>query len=116
MRRWIVPRADLDGPPRPLPGAGRVAGQQALVGAGDCDPGMRRRLVPAVEQPVRPRQPAPHRRHEGGVDEQVHRDASGSTGRRGLLPGEEARRVSALPGLDGHVEVAGRIGDLAERR
>ena len=116
MRSRIMLRARLDGTLRPLPSAGRVAGQHPLVGADDRNARVRRRLTPAFEKPVGACQPAPHRRHEGGVEEQVHRDASGRACGGDLVPGEQARCVGTLPGLDGHVEVAGRVGDLPERR
>ena len=35
---------------------------------------------------------------------------------RDVVAGLQARGVGALPRLDGHVEMAGRVGDLAEQR
>ena len=77
---------------------------------------MRRGLALTVEKPLRSCQPAAHRCHEGGVEEQVHRDANGGAGRRDLVTGLQARGVGALPRLDGHIEMAGRVGDLTEHR
>ena len=57
-RRRVARRADLDGPPGPLPSAGGVAGQHPLVGADDREPRVRRRLALTFEQPLRPGQPA----------------------------------------------------------
>ena len=115
-RRRVTLRTHLDGPPGPLPSAGQVAGQHPLVGADDRKPRVRRRLTPTFEKPLRSRQPAAHRCHQGSVEEQVHRDANGCTCGRDLVTGLHARRVGALPRLDGHIEMAGRVGDLAEHR
>ena len=115
-RRRVARRTDLDGTPGPLPSVGQVTGQHPLVGADDRKPRVRRRLALTFEQPLRSCQPAAHRRHEGGVEEQVHRDANGCTRRRDLVTGLHARGVGALPRLDGHIEMAGRVGDLAEHR
>src|SRR4029450_12946071 len=46
----------------------------------------------------------------------MHRDADGRTGCRDLVTGLHEPRVGALPGLDGHIELAGRISDLAKHR
>ena len=100
-RRGIARRTDVDGLPGPVPGGGQVAGQHPLVGADDAQPRVRRRLALAVEQPVRARQPAPHRRHEGGVEEQVHGHANGCSRGRELVAGPHGRRVGPLPRLDG---------------
>ncbi len=115
-RRRVTLRTHLDGTPRPLPSAGHVAGQHPLVGADDREPRVRRRLALTVEKPLRSCQPAAHRCHERSVEEQVHRDANGRTCRRDLVTGLHARGVGALPRLDGHIEMAGRVGDLAEHR
>ena len=115
-RRRVTRRTHLDGSPGPLPSAGQVAGQHPLVGADDREPRVRRRLTPTFEKPLRSCQPAAHRCHEGGVEEQVHRDANGRACGRDLVTGLHARGVGALPRLDGHIEMAGRVGDLAEHR
>jgi hypothetical protein len=72
-------------------------------------------VLEGVEQPLGSRQPAAHRRHQRGVQEEVHRDANGSAGRPDRVAGLDAQRVGALPRLDRHVEVAGRVGDLGEQ-
>ena len=46
----------------------------------------------------------------------MHRDANGRACRRDLITGLQALGVGPLPGLDGHIEMAGRVGDLAEHR
>ena len=66
-----------------------------------------------LEQAFRPGEPAAHRCHQRGVQEQVHRDANRCARRRDGVAGLDAQRVRALPRLDGHVEMAGRVGDLA---
>ena len=113
-RRRLARLPHLDGAPGPLPSPGRVTGEQPLVGAHHREPRVRRRLAPPLEEPLRPRQPAAHRRQEGGVEEQVHRDADRGPGGRDRVTGQQARRVRPLPRPDGHIEVAGRIGDLAQ--
>ena len=113
-RRRVTLRTHLDGTPGPLPSAGRVAGQHPLVGADDRKPRVRRRLTLTFEKPLRSCQPAAHRCHERSVEEQVHRDANGCTCGRDLVAGLHARGVGALPRLDGHIEMAGRVGDLAK--
>ena len=77
---------------------------------------MSRALALTVEKPLRSRQPAAHGRHEGGVEEQVHRDAHGGSARRDLVTRLQARGVGSLPRLDGHTEMARRVGDLSEHR
>ena len=114
--RRVARRAHLDGPPGPLPSVGQVTGQHPLVGTDDRQPRVRRSLALTFEQPLRPCQPAAHRRHEGGVEEQVHGDTNGGAGRRHLVTGLQARGMGALPRLDGHIELAGRVGDLTEHR
>ncbi len=99
----------------PLPSPLEVAGQHPLVGADDRQPCVRRRLLPSLEQAVRPREPAAHRRHQRGVQQQVHRDANRCARRRDGVAGLHAERIRALPRLDGHVEMAGRVGDLGEQ-
>src|SRR5215216_530540 len=77
---------------------------------------MRRRRVLTLEEPLGSRQPATYRRHERGIEKQVHRDANRRTCRGDLITGLHVRRVSAFPRLNGHVELAGRVGHLAENR
>ena len=115
-RRRVKPRAQLDRPPRPRPSAGQVAGQHSLIRANDRKPRARRRLTPALQQPLGSCQPAPHRRHQSGIEEQVHRDANRRAGCGVLVAGLHAHRVRALPRLDRHVEMPRRVGDLAKHR
>ena len=103
-------------PAGPTPSVGQVAGQHPLVRANDRKPSARRCLTPIIEEPLCPRQPAPHRRHEGGIEEQVHRDANRRPRCRVGVAGLHAQRVRPLPGLDGHVEMPRRVRDLAEDR
>ena len=113
-RRRVQPRTQLDRPPRPRPGAGQVAGQHALIRPNHRKPSTRRCLGLTVQEPLGSRQPAPHRRHQRGIEEQVHRHANRRTCRRVLVASPHAQRVSALPRFDGHVEMPRRVGDLAE--
>ena len=46
----------------------------------------------------------------------VEADANGGACCRELVTRSHARHVGALPRLDGHIEMAGRVGDLAEHR
>ena len=69
-----------------------------------------------LEQAFRPGEPAAHRCHQRGIQEQVHRDANRCPGRRDRVAGLDGQRVRALPRLDGHVEMAGRVRDLPEQR
>ena len=61
-------------------------------------------------------QPAAHRRHQGSVDKQVHRDAYRRCSCSDPVAGLHALRVRPFPRVDRHVEVAGGVGDLAEKR
>ena len=70
----------------------------------------------SLEQVLRPGEPASHRRHQRGVQQQVHRDADRCARRRDRVAGLDAERVRALPRLDGDVEMAGRVRDLREQR
>ena len=115
-RRRVTPRTHVDGAPGPLPGAGHVAGQHPLIGAHDPKPGVRRRLIVTFEQSLGPCQPAAHRCHQRRVEEQVHRQTDGRTCGRDLVTGLHAGGVGALPRLDGHIEMAGRVGDLTKHR
>jgi hypothetical protein len=102
--------------PGPRPSAGHVADQHPLIGADDREPRLRRRLTLSLQKPLRSCQPAAHRCHERSVEQQVHRHADGRARCRDLITGLHGRRVGAPPGLDGHIEMAGRIGDLAKHR
>ena len=113
-RRRVKPRTQLDGPLRPRSGAGQVAGQHALIRPNHRKPSARRSLGLTVQEPLGSCQPAPHRRHQGGIEEQVHRHANRRTCRRVLVAGLHAQRVRALPRFDGHVEMPRRVGDLAK--
>ncbi len=115
-RRRVPHRAHLDGTPGRPPSAGQVAGEHPLEGADDRDPRVRRRVTPTFEKPLRSCHPAAHGCHEGGVEQQVHRDANGRACCRDLVTCLHACGVGALPRLDGHIEMAGRVGDLAEHR
>jgi hypothetical protein len=115
-RRRVTPRTDLDGTLGPRPSAGQVARQHPLIGADDRQPRLRRRLTLRFQQPLRTCQPAPHRCHERGVEQQVHRHPDSRSCRRDLITGLQGRGVGARPGLDGHLELAGRIRDLAKHR
>jgi hypothetical protein len=115
-RRRVTPRPDLDGKPGPRPSAGQVARQHPLVGADDREPRVRRRLTLSFQQPLGSCQPAAHRSHQRRVEQQVHRHADSRSGCRDLVTGLQGRRVGAHPGLDGHLELAGRIRDLTKHR
>ena len=114
-RRRLALRADRDGALGPLPSALEVAGQHPLVRADDREPRVRGRVLLVLEKAFCSGEPAAHRRHQRGVQEQVERDANRRACRRDRVAGLYAERVRALPRLDGHVEMAGRVGDLAEQ-
>ena len=115
-RRRVTRRTHLDRPPGPLPSAENVTGQHPLVPADDRQPGVGRRVVVAFEQPLSARQPAAHGCHQRGVEEQVHRQTDGRTGGRDLIARLHAGRVGAFPSVDRHIEITGRVGDLAQQR
>jgi hypothetical protein len=75
---------------------------------------VRRRLVLALEQPLRSSQPPADRSHQGRIEEQVHCDANRGSCRRDPVAGLQKRPMSAFRSLDAHIEVACCIGDLAE--
>ena len=114
-RRSVAARAHRDGALGPLPSALEVAGQHPLVRADGREPRVRGRLLLTLEKPFCSAEPAAHRRHQRGVQQQVHRDANRCTCRRDSVAGLRRQRVRALPRLDGHVEMAGRVRDLAEQ-
>jgi 4-oxalocrotonate tautomerase len=114
--RRVARRTHLDGTPGPLPSAGHVASQHPFVGADNRKPGVRGRLTPTFEKPLRSLQPAAHRCHESGVEQYVHRDAHGCACCRDVVTCLHACRVGALPRLDGRIEMTGRVGDLAKHR
>jgi hypothetical protein len=73
-----------------LPSALDIAGQHPLVGADDREPRVRGPLLPSLEQAFRSAEPAAHRRHQRGVQEQVHRDTNRCTRRRDRVTGPHA--------------------------
>ena len=115
-RRRVASRTDLDRTRGPLSSVVQVARQHSLVGSDHRKPRVRRRLARTFRVAARlaraSRAPAP----SGPYREQVHRDANGRACRRDRVAGLQARRVCAFPRLDGHVEMAGGVGDLAENR
>jgi hypothetical protein len=52
--------------------------------------------------------------YERSIEEQVHSHANRRPCCRFGVAGLHAQRVSALPRVDGHVEMPRRVGDLAE--
>jgi hypothetical protein len=46
----------------------------------------------------------------------MHRDANGCSRRRKVITGLHACGMGAFPRLDGHIQMTGRIGDLAQHR
>ena len=110
--RGVVLRAGIDRTLGPLTGSLDVADQHPLVRSDDRQPCVGGRLPLSLEQVLGPGQPASHPRHQRGVQEQMHRDADGCARRRDRVAGFDAERVRALPRLDGHVEMAGRVRDL----
>jgi hypothetical protein len=114
--RVVSLRTDLDGCTGPLPSAGQVAGQHPFVSADGCQPRVGRSFVLTFEKTFCSCQPAPHRCHQGRIEEQVHRDPNGGTCGRRRLTGLYVSRMGALPRLDRRVEVAGRVRDLAKHR
>ena len=112
----VTRRADLDRSPRPFPGTDEVTGQHPLIVADDREPRVGRRLPLALQQPLRSGQPTAHGRHEGCVEQQVHRDAHRRPSRRDRIPGRHPCGVGAFPRIDRDAEVAGSVSDLAEHR
>jgi hypothetical protein len=115
-RRGVARSTDVGGLPGPWASAGPVPGQHPLVGADDSQPGVCRRPATTLEKHLRSCQPCAHRCQEGGVEEQVHRDADRSRSGSDGVVGPEGSGVCALPRRDRHIEVAGRIRDLTEQR
>ena len=115
-RRGVARGAHLDRALGPLPSPLDVADQHPLVRSDDRQPCVRGRLLPTFEQAFRPGEPATHRCHQRGVQEQMHRDTNRCARCGDRVAGLYAERVRALPRLDGHVEMAGRVGDLREQR
>ena len=112
----VALRTHLDGMPGPVPSGGQITGQHPLVGADDRQPGVRGRLAPTFKKLLRSCQPAAHRCHQCSVKEQVHRDANARTCGPDLVTGLQVPGMGTLPRLDGHIEMAGRVGDLTEQR
>jgi hypothetical protein len=114
--RRIGSRADLDRAAGPRACAVRVARQKALVVANRREPRVHGRIANVAEEALGARQPAAHRRHQGRVEEQMHRDPH--RGARGpeIVSRSYALGVRALPGFDRDVEVPGRIRDLGDER
>ena len=112
----VTTRTDVDRPPGPLPRAAHVTGQHPLVVAHHRQPRVDRRVALSAEETLGAREPPAHRRHEGGVEEQVHGDANRRSCRSQVVAGPHAFRVRPLPHLDGHIEMACRVGDLGEQR
>ena len=114
--RGVVLRAHRDRTLGPLPGFLDVADQHPLVRPDDRQPSVRGCVLMTLEQLFCPGEPAAHRRHQRGVQEQVHRDTDRCARRRDRIAGLDAESVRALPRLDGHVEMARRVRDLREQR
>ena len=93
----------------------KITGQDPLVAADHRVPRVRRGRVVA-EEAFGASQPAPHRGHESGVEQQVHRDSNRRRGRRDMIARLHPGRVSTLPRLNRHLEVSGRVSHLAEKR
>ena len=114
--RGVAPRAHLDGSAGPLLGAWPVPAQHPLVVADHGEPGVGWRDPALIEELLGATQPATHRCHQGGVEQQVHRQAHRGAGRRCGLAGGHQSCVCALPGLDGDIEVPRAVGGVGEHR
>ena len=69
-----------------------------------------------LKQPLGTAQPAPDRRQQCGIEEEVHRHPHGGAGGADRHPCREELGVGALPQLDAALEPSGGVGDLGERR
>ncbi|HEY5878841.1 MAG TPA: hypothetical protein VIU11_08015 [Nakamurella sp.] len=67
-----------------------------------------------MEKLLRPTQPATDRRHQSGIEEQVHRDANCRARRADRVAGMEKPGVRAFPRLDRHIEMTCPVGDIAK--
>jgi hypothetical protein len=114
-RRRVTLRTHLDGTPCPLPRRGQVTGQHPLVSANHRQPCVRRRRTQAFKKPLRSRQPAADWCHQGSVENQVHRDPNTRTRGRDQVTALQVSGVGALPRLDCHSKMAGRVRDLAQQ-
>ena len=110
----VEPGTDLDRPPGPPAGLLQVADQQSFVAANHGHPGMNGRLVVTVQQALGARQPSPDRRHERGVEQQVHGDPGRRARRRHDVAGAHVFAVGPLPDLDGHIQMARGVGHVSE--
>ena len=70
----------------------------------------------SVEQTLCSREPPAHGSQQGRVEEQVHGDANGGTGRRDPIASLRARRMGALPSLDRHIEMTCGVGHGSQKR
>ena len=112
----VALRTDLDRAPGPLSRVAQVARQHSLVRADHRKPRMRRRLTLTLQESLGSAQPAAHRRHQGGIEKQVHRHPNRRAPCCDLVAGLQAPSMSAFPRVDGHVEVARGVGDLGQNR
>jgi hypothetical protein len=75
-----------------------------------------RRVRDAFEQALGAGKPPADRREQGGVEQQVHGHAHGGSRGGQVITGLHARRVGAFPGVDGHIEMPGGVGDSSQQR
>ena len=114
-RRGVAVRSRRDRPTRPFAGSAHVAHHQPLVAVDDRQPGVHRSLVVPLEQTLRPLHPAADRRHQRGVHQQVQGNPARRASRGERVTGTHRLRVRAFPRLDGHLEMAGRVGGLGQQ-
>ena len=114
-RGRVAARPHRDRTTGPLTGSSHVAHHQPLVALDDRHPGVCGGLVVPLEQALRSPYPASDRRHQRGVHQQVQSDASRRAGRRERVAGPHRVCVGAFPRLDGHLDMAGGVGDLGQQ-
>jgi len=114
--RRIRGRAHLDRATRPNSGALDVSDQEALIVPNHGEPRVRGRRAAVVKELLGASEPSAHGRHQGRVEQQMHRDANSRRGGHDLIAGFEELRVCPLPRLDGDVEMPRAVRRIREYR
>ncbi len=109
-RGGVVHGANRDRPLRPLGRSIEVAREQPFVAANDGEPGVDGGVLVPGEQPLGTRRPAADGREQRRVEEHVQGDARGRRGGVDAIVAPERFGMRALPRVDRHVDVTGRIG------
>jgi hypothetical protein len=69
-----------------------------------------------IEELLGATQPPTHRRHQGGIEQQMHRQSHRGAGRGDGLAGDYQSCVGPLPGFDRHIEVPRAVGGVGKQR